>query len=33
MMPVTVVDDMDIVATPSTDDVVVLEYVMFFEEG
>ena len=33
MMPVTVVDDMDVVATPSTDDVVVLEYVMFFEEG
>ena len=33
MMPVTVVDDMDIVATPETDDVVVLEYTMFFEEA
>ena len=33
MMPVTVVDDMDIVATPETDDMVVLEYTMFFEEA
>ena len=33
LMPVTVVDDMDVVATPSTDDVVVLEYVMFYEEA
>ena len=33
MMPVTVVDDMDIVATPETDDIVVLEYTMFFEEA
>ena len=32
-MPVTVVDDMDIVATPEKDDVVVLEYTMFFEEA
>ena len=31
MMPVTGVDDMDIVAAPSSDDIVVLEYVMFFE--
>tara|TARA_R100000995_G_C3476296_1_gene121155 strand:- start:777 stop:1223 length:447 start_codon:yes stop_codon:yes gene_type:complete len=31
MMPVTGVDDMDIVAAPSSNDVVVLEYVMFFE--
>ena len=33
LMPVTVVDDMDVVATPSTDDVVVLEYAMFYEEA
>ena len=33
MMPVTVVDDMDIVATPETDDIVVLEYTLFFEEA
>lgn len=32
-MPVTVVDDMDIVATPSSDDAVVLEYTLFFEEA
>ena len=32
-MPVTVVDDMDIVAAPSTNDAVVLEYTMFFEEN
>ena len=31
MMPVTVVDDMDIVATPETDATVVLEYVMFYQ--
>ena len=33
LMPVTVVDDMDIVAAPSTADVVVLEYPMFYEEA
>lgn len=33
MMPVTVVDDMDIVAHPETDNTVVLEYTMFFEEA
>ena len=32
MMPVTVVDDMDVVAAPSTNDAVVLEYTMFFEQ-
>jgi len=31
LMPLTVVDDKDVVATPSTDDTVVLEYIMFFE--
>jgi len=31
MFPVTGADDKDVVATPSTDDAVVLEYVMFFE--
>ena len=31
MMPVTVVDDMDVVVAPSTNDVVVLEYAMFYE--
>jgi len=31
LMPVTVVDDKDVVATPETDNAVVLEYVMFFE--
>ena len=31
MMPVTVVDDMDVVAAPSTNDAVVLEYTMFYE--
>jgi len=30
-MPLTVVDDKDVVAAPSTNDAVVLEYVMFFE--
>ena len=33
MMPVTVVDAEDIVVTPSTDDAVVLEYAMFYEEA
>jgi len=33
MMPLTVVDDMDVVAHPETDNTVVLEYAMFFEEG
>ena len=31
MMPATVVDDMDIVVAPSTNDAVVLEYAMFYE--
>ena len=31
MMPATVVDDMDIVVAPSTNDAVVLEYTMFYE--
>ena len=31
MMPLTVVDDKDVVAAPSTDDAVVLEYIMFYE--
>tara|TARA_R110002020_G_scaffold285238_4_gene500782 strand:+ start:91 stop:525 length:435 start_codon:yes stop_codon:yes gene_type:complete len=31
MMPITVVDDMDVVATPETTATVVLEYVMFYE--
>jgi hypothetical protein len=30
-MPLTVVDDKDVVAAPSTDNTVVLEYIMFFE--
>ena len=33
LMPLTVVDDKDVVAAPSTDDAVVLEYTMFFEEA
>ena len=33
VMPLTVVDADDIVVTPSTDDTVVLEYVMFYEEA
>ena len=33
MMPVTVVDAEDIVVTPSTNDAVVLEYCMFYEEA
>tara|TARA_R110002096_G_scaffold288938_2_gene482911 strand:- start:575 stop:1018 length:444 start_codon:yes stop_codon:yes gene_type:complete len=31
LMPVTGADNKDVVATPETNDVVVLEYVMFFE--
>ena len=31
IMPVTGVDNKDVVVTPSTNDAVVLEYVMFFE--
>jgi len=31
LMPVTGADNKDVVATPSTNDAVVLEYVMFFE--
>ena len=31
LMPLTVVDDKDVVAAPSTNDVVVLEYIMFYE--
>ena len=31
LMPLTVVDDMDVVVAPSTNDVVVLEYAMFYE--
>mgnify|MGYP003676900764 CR=1 FL=1 len=33
MMPLTCVDTHDITATPATDDTVVLEYVMFYEEA
>jgi len=33
MMPLTCVDADDITANPATDDTVVLEYVMFFEEA
>ena len=33
MMPVTVVDAEDIEVKPATDDVVILEYAMFYEEG
>ena len=33
LMPLTVVDDMDVVVAPSTNDAVVLEYAMFFEEA
>ena len=33
MMPVTVVDGQDVIATPFTDTTVVLEYVMFYEEA
>ena len=31
LMPLTVVDDKDVVATPSSNDAVVLEYMMFYE--
>ena len=31
MMPLTVVDDNDVIAAPSTNDTVVLEYIMFYE--
>ena len=31
LMPLTVVDDKDVVAAPSTENTVVLEYIMFFE--
>ena len=31
LMPLTVVDDMDVVAAPETDDAVVLEYMMWYE--
>ena len=33
MMPLTCIDADDITATPATDDTVVLEYVMFYEEN
>ena len=33
MMPLTCIDTDDITATPATDDTVVLEYVMFYEEA
>ena len=33
LMPVTVVDGEDIEVKPETDDVVILEYAMFYEEG
>jgi len=33
MMPLTCVDTDDITANPATDDTVVIEYVMFFEEA
>ena len=33
MMPLTVIDADDVTATPETDDTVVLEFVMFFEEN
>jgi len=33
MMPLTCVDADDVTATPATDDTVVLEYVMFYEEA
>jgi len=33
MMPVTVVDAEDIEVQPATDDVVILEYTMFYEEA
>ena len=33
MMPLTCIDTDDITATPATDDTVVIEYVMFYEEA
>ena len=33
MMPLTCIDGDDLTATPDTDDTVVLEFVMFYEEG
>ena len=33
MMPLTCIDADDVTATPATDDTVVLEYVMFYEEA
>ena len=33
MMPLTVIDADDVTATPDTDDTVVLEYMMFYEEA
>jgi len=33
LMPVTVVDGEDIEVKPSTDDIVILEYAMYYEEG
>ena len=33
MMPLTCIDDDDVTATPATDDTVVLEFVMFYEEA
>jgi len=33
MMPLTCIDADDVTATPSTDDTVVLEFVMFYEEA
>ena len=31
LMPLTVVDDKDVVAAPETNNAVVLEYIMFYE--
>ena len=33
MMPLTTIDADDITVTPATDDTVVIEYVMFYEEA
>ena len=33
MMPLTCIDADDVTATPATDDIVVLEFVMFYEEA
>ena len=33
MLPLTCIDADDVTATPATDDIVVLEFVMFFEEA